>query len=57
MRYKQPRQYIEQALAGAAVHESHSVALHDLPFEFMMNALRLTDGFAIQLYEERPDLH
>jgi oxygen-independent coproporphyrinogen-3 oxidase len=56
MRHKQPRQYIEQALAGASMQESHTVALHDLPFEFMMNALRLTDGFAIRLFEERTGL-
>ena len=24
-----------------------------LPFEFMMNALRLTDGFAVAMFEER----
>ena len=28
----------------------------DLPFEFMMNALRLTDGFAVELFTERTGL-
>jgi coproporphyrinogen III oxidase-like Fe-S oxidoreductase len=30
--------------------------VRDLPFEFMMNALRLIEGFELQLYEERTGL-
>ena len=52
---KHPRPYMTQALAGA-IQESHEVAASDLPFEFMMNALRLTDGFALRLYAERTGL-
>jgi oxygen-independent coproporphyrinogen-3 oxidase len=52
-RYKQPKQYIESAEAGNAVQESHDVAARDIPFEFMMNALRLSNGFAVLLFEER----
>lgn len=44
MRYKHPATYMTQALAGNAVHEERDVSADDLPFEFMLNALRLTDG-------------
>ena len=53
MRYKHPREYMERALGGEAVQEQHEVSAVDLPFEFMMNALRLTDGFPIRLFQER----
>ena len=55
MKCKHPRQYMAQAAAGS-VQEAHEVPASDLPFEFMMNALRLTDGFALRLYEERTGL-
>ncbi|WP_454720524.1 MULTISPECIES: radical SAM family heme chaperone HemW [Cupriavidus] len=44
MRHKHPATYMAQAMAGNAVQESHDVPAADLPFEFMLNALRLTDG-------------
>jgi oxygen-independent coproporphyrinogen-3 oxidase len=53
MRYKQPRQYMESAIAGNAVHEAHDVNSSEIGFEFMMNALRLNDGFDVALFEER----
>ena len=56
MRYKQPRQYMEQVGKRAPVQEAHPIAPRDLPFEFMMNAMRLTEGFELQLYEERTGL-
>ena len=52
-RYKQPRQYMESAMSGNAVQEEHDVTARDVPFEFMMNALRLIDGFPLTLFEER----
>ncbi len=55
MKCKHPRQYMAQAAEGA-VQETHEVPARDLPFEFMMNALRLTDGFRLPLYEERTGL-
>jgi putative oxygen-independent coproporphyrinogen III oxidase len=54
--YKQPQQYMREALAGAPTLEVHEVSAHDLPFEFMLNALRLSEGFALQLFEERTGL-
>ncbi|BCB25761.1 coproporphyrinogen III oxidase [Sulfurimicrobium lacus] len=56
MRYKQPKAYLENALQGAPVQEAHHVAAGDLGFEFMMNALRLTEGFPLALFEERTGL-
>jgi putative oxygen-independent coproporphyrinogen III oxidase len=52
---KHPRHYMTQAHCGA-IQDTHEVALRDLPFEFMMNALRLTEGFPLRLYEERTGL-
>jgi putative oxygen-independent coproporphyrinogen III oxidase len=56
MRYRQPRDYMRQASEGTPVQESHEVAACDVPFEFMMNALRLNDGFPLYLFEERTGL-
>ena len=52
-RYKQPRRYQEAALAGAAIEERRELTRGDLPFEFMLNALRLTDGVPAGLFAER----
>ena len=56
MRYKQPREYMENAEAGVAVQQEQAVAVDDLPFEFMMNALRLVDGFDLSLFAARTGL-
>jgi len=56
MRYKQPRSYMGNAAAGAAIQEENVVARGDLPFEFMMNALRLTEGFPVAMFSERTGL-
>lgn len=53
MRYKHPATYIERALAGNAVQEEREVGPDDLPFEFMLNTLRLVDGFAVPEFAER----
>ena len=54
-RQRHPQAYLEAA-AGGAVQEARLVAAADLPFEFMMNALRLTGGFAPALFAERTGL-
>jgi oxygen-independent coproporphyrinogen-3 oxidase len=41
---------------NAPVHEQHEVTARDLPFEFMLNVLRLTEGFAVELFAERTGL-
>lgn len=56
MRYKQPKAYMEQVGAGAQVQEQFEVARDELGFEFMLNALRLQDGFAPGLFAERTGL-
>ena len=56
MRYKQPREYLQRAAAGAPVQEQHELSRKDLGFEFMMNALRLTGGFEAALFAERTGL-
>jgi oxygen-independent coproporphyrinogen-3 oxidase len=53
MRVKHPERYMEGAERGAAVQERHGVSADAVGFEFMMNALRLTEGFAVRLFEER----
>ena len=55
-RYRQPREYMERALAGSAVQSDEPVKTRDVPFEFMMNALRLCDGFPASLFAERTGL-
>jgi oxygen-independent coproporphyrinogen-3 oxidase len=56
MRWKQPRQYLAQVAAGQSLQEEFAVAAADLPFEFMMNALRLNQGFDAALFEMRTAL-
>lgn len=55
-RYRQPREYMQRALSGTAVQADEPVAARDVPFEFMMNALRLCDGFPVSLFAERTGL-
>jgi oxygen-independent coproporphyrinogen-3 oxidase len=56
MRWKQPKQYQAQVAAGQPIHEEFSVSATELPFEFMMNALRLNQGFDADLFEQRTSL-
>lgn len=56
MRYKQPREYLLRAAAGTPVQTSTTVDTAELPFEFMMNALRLIDGVERRLFAERTGL-
>ena len=53
MRHKHPKAYLENVRAGTPVQEENQVSAASLPFEFMMNALRLADGFAPSLFELR----
>jgi putative oxygen-independent coproporphyrinogen III oxidase len=53
LRFKQPKQYLERVARGDALQESIEIARRDLPFEFMLNALRLTDGVPAALFAER----
>ena len=56
MRFKQPRAYLDHMARGQPVQEAHSVTAADLPFEFMMNALRLNQGVPTRWFSERTGL-
>ncbi len=56
VRWREPAAYMTNALAGRAVSNEHEVARRDLPFEFMLGALRLRDGFELQRFGERTGL-
>ncbi|GAB2469238.1 radical SAM family heme chaperone HemW [Comamonas humi] len=56
VRFRDPARYMEQALAGQPVAREEEVKRADLPFEFMLNALRLREGFALQDFMERTGL-
>jgi oxygen-independent coproporphyrinogen-3 oxidase len=44
---------MEAALAGDAVETRHTLDADELPFEFLLNALRLVDGVPAGLFAER----
>jgi oxygen-independent coproporphyrinogen-3 oxidase len=56
VRNRDPRLYMENALAGNAIAQEEEVARGDLPFEYMLNALRLKDGFVLQDFVDRTGL-
>ncbi len=55
-RYKQPQAYMQQVASGAPIQTENEVSCDELPFEFMMNALRLNEGFDSSLFNERTSL-
>lgn len=55
-RYKQPQAYLDAVAKGDAVQEQHEIMPRDIAFEFMMNALRLNEGFDSVLFQERTSL-
>lgn len=55
-RWREPMAYMTHALEGAAVSNEHEVARDALAFEFMLNALRLREGFPANLFAERTGL-
>ena len=56
VRLREPQRYMDHALAGNAVAQDQEVRRADLPFEFMLNALRLREGFALQDFQDRTGL-
>ena len=56
VRFRDPARYMAQALAGHAVAQDADVRRADLPFEYMLNALRLREGFALQDFMARTGL-
>jgi oxygen-independent coproporphyrinogen-3 oxidase len=55
-RHRNPRAYLEGAARGDFLSTRQPIARGDLPGEFMMNALRLNDGFPLGLFAERTGL-
>jgi oxygen-independent coproporphyrinogen-3 oxidase len=53
VRLRDPARYMTQAMAGQCVAQEHEVKRAELPFEFMLNALRLAQGFDAKLFPER----
>ncbi len=56
VRWREPRLYMQHAMEGRPVTTENEVAASDLPFEFMLNALRLKDGFELAHFSERTGL-
>ncbi|MBP9904108.1 MAG: oxygen-independent coproporphyrinogen III oxidase-like protein [Rhodoferax sp.] len=56
VRLRDPARYMTQALLGRALAQAHEVSRNDLPFEFMLNALRLAEGFELARLTERTGL-
>jgi oxygen-independent coproporphyrinogen-3 oxidase len=56
VRLRDPQRYLERALQGNAVAQDEEVSRADLPFEFMLNALRLRHGFGLREFTERTGL-
>ena len=56
VRFREPALYMEKALAGHCLAQDAEVSRTDLPFEYMLNALRLKDGFGLQQFSERTGL-
>jgi len=55
-RYKQPQAYLDAAVQGMPVQSEQVLSKEDIAFEFMMNALRLNNGFEEVLFQERTSL-
>jgi putative oxygen-independent coproporphyrinogen III oxidase len=55
-RYSRPESYLDQAAQRRFVRREHRVPEAELPFEFMLNALRLTEGVSAALFEQRTGL-
>ncbi len=53
---KHPTNYLNLIDQQEDIEETHVVDPESIPFEFMMNALRLNEGFALSLFEERTGL-
>ena len=56
VRHREPGLYMQKALSGAAIAQSNEVSRSELPFEFMLNALRLKDGVPVNAFSERTGL-
>jgi len=56
VRWRDPATYMARALAGQALSNDEEVPRRALPFEYMLNALRLREGFELARFTERTGL-
>ncbi|GAB4398424.1 MAG: radical SAM family heme chaperone HemW [Rhodoferax sp.] len=56
VRLRDPARYMAAARAGSGLASEVEVKRADLVFEFMLNALRLADGFALEWFTQRTGL-
>ena len=56
MRVKHPVQYMQAVRKGEQIVEMRELSNKEIPFEFMMNALRLTEGIRPELFMQRTGL-
>ena len=56
VRFREPRLYMERALGGNALAQVEEVSRAELPFEYMLNALRMRHGFGLRDFTERTGL-
>jgi oxygen-independent coproporphyrinogen-3 oxidase len=52
-RWKQPQHYMDEVMRGTPVQDETTVGRGDIGFEFMLNALRLTEGVPAASFAER----
>jgi len=55
-RHKHPKRYQETAGTPQSLQETLLIAPSELPFEFLMNALRLNDGVSLECWTQRTGL-
>ena len=55
-RVREPLGYMRRALAGSAIAQIEEVPRAQLPFEFMLNAMRLKEGTPLARFSERTGL-
>ena len=53
VRWREPAMYMDKALAGRALSNEQAVLPDQLPLEYMLNALRLAEGFGLARFAER----
>ncbi|HEY2862189.1 MAG TPA: radical SAM family heme chaperone HemW [Casimicrobiaceae bacterium] len=53
VRHKQPQRYMEETERASPLIEDRTVERNEIGFEFMLNALRLTEGVPVALFAER----
>lgn len=56
VKHRHPRSYIDAARAGNAVQTEHALLTKDIPFEFMLNAMRLHRGVPLASFAHNTGL-